>query len=87
MNLKEALKIARKFGFKKVAVPTAASGCEHLFHYFSYDYHGIGFMLSNEGDDENIWYGSILNSQMRYYISENFEGVLWAIIKGTPHES
>lgn len=86
MTLKEALRIVKEFGFTKRTVPTEVSGSEELFHYFDYQIGDIQFMLSNDGDDANEWFGTIFDRSVKFYTIDSFVSVLLAIKQGDWNE-
>ncbi len=81
MNLRQALRLKKDFGFQKKTVTTTESGSNKVFHYFEKDINGVSLMISNdEGDKE--WHGSIFDYPIKFYTPASFRGLILSIMEG-----
>lgn len=83
MTQKEAIRIAKEFGFQKKTVLPEESGNTETFHYFNLELEEkqIEFMLHND-DAYGDWGMTIELGEYLYYDYESCINILSAVING-----
>jgi hypothetical protein len=81
MNLRQALRLKKDFGFQKKTVTTTESGSNEVFHYFEKDINGISLVISCD-DAQYEWYGSIFDYPIKFYTPASFRGLILSIMEG-----
>lgn len=82
MNIREALRLKKEFGFVKTSVPTEVSGAEELYHYFVCKIGDLQFMLSNDGPNEDVWFMTFFDYSVKFYNLDSCASVLLAVKQG-----
>jgi len=81
MNLRQALRLKKDFGFQKKTVTTTESGSNKVFHYFEKEIKGISMMITND-EDESTWYGTIFDYPAKFYTPASFRGLILSVMEG-----
>jgi virulence-associated protein VagC len=81
MNLRQALRLKKDFGFQKKTVTMTESGHDKVFHYFETTINGLPLMLSND-DDDISWYGTIFDYPVKFYTPASFRGLILSVMEG-----
>ena len=81
MTLKQAISIAKQFGFRKVTVLKEQSGCDNVFHYFETKINNLQLMIWLD-ENKNEWVFDIAMGGTYFYNFENVVSIVQAIHDG-----
>lgn len=81
MTLRETIRIAKEYGFKKVTVLKQDSGCDDVFHYFNTRSNGVDLMIYLD-ELKNQWVLDINMGDTYFYNFESVVNIIHAITNG-----